>query len=194
MVHSLLGFQRAHPPRAPRMAQGMPIFKTGMVDAAAASPVGTGGGGGATARHLLPDGDEWDFDMIVVDVPPGQADGGLVQQAHFNNHGALLLAGEGIYKLGDTWCVRAACMQRARHAGSFACGWTASSAAHAACSAHIDTQRLVAFSTARHRHPVRAGDAVWAAPYVPHWFVALGSEPARLIAFRDRNVDPFFIV
>ena len=42
-------------------------------------------------------------------------------------------------------------------------------------------------------YPVRAGDAVWAAPYVPQWFAALGPEPARLVIYRDRNVDPLFV-
>jgi len=49
-------------------------------------------------------------------------------------------------------------------------------------------------TTSQHRYPVKAGDAVWAAPYVPQWFAALGSQPARLVIYRDRNVDPMFSV
>lgn len=39
-------------------------------------------------------------------------------------------------------------------------------------------------------HPVRADDVVWAAPYCPQWFVAMGKTPARWIYFEDVNRDP----
>ena len=39
-------------------------------------------------------------------------------------------------------------------------------------------------------HPVRAGDVIWAAPYCPQWFVALGKTPASLICCQDVNRDP----
>lgn len=64
------------------------------------------------------------------------------QGARHANLAALLLSGEGIFRLGDGW------------------------------------------------YPVRAGDAAWAAPYAPQWFAALGTEPARLVVYRDRNTDP----
>ena len=37
----------------------------------------------------------------MVDVRPGVPAAAL--RAHYNNHGAVLLAGEGLYRLGDTW-------------------------------------------------------------------------------------------
>ena len=40
------------------------------------------------------------------------------------------------------------------------------------------------------RHPVRAGDAMWIAPYCPQWFVADGPEPARYIYYKDVNRMP----
>jgi glyoxylate utilization-related uncharacterized protein len=35
---------------------------------------------------------------------------------------------------------------------------------------------------------------VWAAPYVPQWFAAMGAQAARLVVYRDRNIDPLFMV
>jgi (S)-ureidoglycine aminohydrolase len=39
-------------------------------------------------------------------------------------------------------------------------------------------------------HPVQAGDVIWAAPYCPQWFVALGKTPASCIYYQDVNRDP----
>jgi (S)-ureidoglycine aminohydrolase len=39
-------------------------------------------------------------------------------------------------------------------------------------------------------HPVQAGDAIWMAPYCPQWFVAMGSEPASYIYYKDVNRAP----
>jgi len=39
-------------------------------------------------------------------------------------------------------------------------------------------------------YPVRAGDAIWMAPYCPQWFGALGREPARYLYCKDVNRDP----
>jgi len=39
-------------------------------------------------------------------------------------------------------------------------------------------------------HPVRAGDAIWMAPYCPQWFVAMGKEPTAYIYYKDVNRDP----
>jgi (S)-ureidoglycine aminohydrolase len=36
-------------------------------------------------------------------------------------------------------------------------------------------------------YPVRAGDAVWMAPYCAQWFVAMGKVPARYIYYKDVN-------
>lgn len=38
--------------------------------------------------------------------------------------------------------------------------------------------------------PVKKGDAIWMAPYVPQWFAALGTEPARYILYKDTTEDP----
>ncbi|GBF96850.1 (S)-ureidoglycine aminohydrolase [Raphidocelis subcapitata] len=125
-------------------AEGMPIFRKGAIADAPAKESGPAGAGTSVARALLPDSDEWDLEVAVVDVRPGFPAAAL--RAHYNNHGAVLLAGEGLYRLGDSW------------------------------------------------FPVQAGDAVWAAPYVPQWFGAMGAEPARLVVYRDRNIDPLFVV
>jgi (S)-ureidoglycine aminohydrolase len=39
-------------------------------------------------------------------------------------------------------------------------------------------------------HPVRAGDVIWMAPYCPQWFVAMGSQPASYIYYKDINRAP----
>ena len=39
-------------------------------------------------------------------------------------------------------------------------------------------------------HPVQAGDVIWASPYCPQWFVAIGKVPASCIYYQDVNRDP----
>lgn len=39
-------------------------------------------------------------------------------------------------------------------------------------------------------YPVRAGDAIWIAPYCPQWFIAAGPQPARYIYYKDINRLP----
>ena len=39
-------------------------------------------------------------------------------------------------------------------------------------------------------YPVRTGDVIWMAPYCPQWFVAMGTEPARYIYYKDIHRDP----
>ena len=36
-----------------------------------------------------------------------------------------------------------------------------------------------------HYYPVKAGDALWMAPYCPQWFVAMGGEPASYLYYKD---------
>ena len=52
-------------------------------------------------RKLLPAGAEHDFNVHVMDFAPGQFLN--VKEVHYNQHGLLLLAGQGVYRLGDTW-------------------------------------------------------------------------------------------
>lgn len=59
-------------------AEGMPLFKTGGVDDAAPAPAAPGGA--AVQRSLVPDSDEWDFDVMVIDVLPGQAAPSVVSE------------------------------------------------------------------------------------------------------------------
>jgi (S)-ureidoglycine aminohydrolase len=39
-------------------------------------------------------------------------------------------------------------------------------------------------------YPVRAGDAIWMAPFCPQWFVAMGKAPAAYLYYKDVNRDP----
>jgi (S)-ureidoglycine aminohydrolase len=41
-----------------------------------------------------------------------------------------------------------------------------------------------------HWYPVKAGDVIWMAPFCPQWFVAMGTEPASYLYFKDVNRDP----
>eukprot|EP00879_Flechtneria_rotunda_P024199 GHRR01025647.1.p2 GENE.GHRR01025647.1~~GHRR01025647.1.p2 ORF type:complete len:211 (+),score=53.50 GHRR01025647.1:531-1163(+) len=52
-------------------------------------------------RKLLPTTDEYDFNIHVMDFEPGQYL--YVKEIHYNQHGLLLLQGQGIYRLGDNW-------------------------------------------------------------------------------------------
>ena len=52
-------------------------------------------------RKLLPTSGEYDFNMHVMDFEPGEFL--LVKEVHFNQHGLLLLEGQGIYRLAERW-------------------------------------------------------------------------------------------
>ena len=54
-------------------------------------------------RKLLPTSAEYDFNIHVMDFEPGEFL--LVKEVHFNQHGLLLLEGQGIYRLADQWYV-----------------------------------------------------------------------------------------
>lgn len=52
-------------------------------------------------RKLLPQTSAYDFNIHVMDFYPGEYLN--VKEVHYNQHGMLLLAGKGIYRLGDVW-------------------------------------------------------------------------------------------
>ncbi len=52
-------------------------------------------------RKLLPQTVDFDFNIHIMDFLPGEALN--VKEVHYNQHGLLLLAGKGIYRLGDEW-------------------------------------------------------------------------------------------
>lgn len=52
-------------------------------------------------RHLLPDGFAFDFAVNTMTYPPGVAL--PMVECHVMEHGLLMLAGGGIYRLGDRW-------------------------------------------------------------------------------------------
>lgn len=52
-------------------------------------------------RKLLPTAPEYDFNMHVMDFEPGEYL--LVKEVHYNQHGLLLLEGQGVYRLADKW-------------------------------------------------------------------------------------------
>ncbi|PWA58506.1 ureidoglycine aminohydrolase [Artemisia annua] len=52
-------------------------------------------------RKLLPTSLSYDFNIHIMDFQPGEFLN--VKEVHYNQHGLLLLEGQGIYRLGDSW-------------------------------------------------------------------------------------------
>ncbi|KAL5551308.1 hypothetical protein UlMin_001484 [Ulmus minor] len=52
-------------------------------------------------RKLLPTSIPYDFNIHIMDFQPGEYLN--VKEVHYNQHGLLLLEGQGIYRLGDSW-------------------------------------------------------------------------------------------
>ncbi|KAI3938801.1 hypothetical protein MKW92_046442 [Papaver armeniacum] len=52
-------------------------------------------------RKLLPMSAAYDFNVHIMDFQPGEFLN--VKEVHYNQHGLLLLEGQGIYRLGDNW-------------------------------------------------------------------------------------------
>ncbi|GAB4857708.1 hypothetical protein Ancab_015614 [Ancistrocladus abbreviatus] len=52
-------------------------------------------------RKLLPTSTAYDFNIHIMDFQPGEFLN--VKEVHYNQHGLLLLEGQGIYRLGDSW-------------------------------------------------------------------------------------------
>lgn len=52
-------------------------------------------------RKLLPSSAPYDFNIHIMDFMPGEYLN--VKEVHYNQHGLLLLEGQGIYRLGDHW-------------------------------------------------------------------------------------------
>jgi (S)-ureidoglycine aminohydrolase len=91
----------------------------------------------ASLQVLLPDEPAFDMAVNLFAYQPG---GHLpFVEVHIMEHGLVMLSGEGVYRLEDSW------------------------------------------------YPVRAGDAIWMAPYCAQWFVAMGKVPARYLYYKDVN-------
>lgn len=52
-------------------------------------------------RKLLPTTLAYDFNIHIMDFQPGEYLN--VKEVHYNQHGLLLLEGQGLYRLGDSW-------------------------------------------------------------------------------------------
>lgn len=52
-------------------------------------------------RKLLPTSLPYDFNIHIMDFQPGEFLN--VKEVHYNQHGLLILEGQGIYRLGDSW-------------------------------------------------------------------------------------------
>lgn len=79
-------------------AGAAPIFQHGTVSEHPVLPVD---GEVFVLRKLLPQTEDYDFNIHVMDFLPGEYLN--VKEVHYNQHGLLLLAGKGVYRLGDEW-------------------------------------------------------------------------------------------
>ncbi|KAL3134042.1 hypothetical protein ABBQ32_008472 [Trebouxia sp. C0010 RCD-2024] len=52
-------------------------------------------------RKLLPQTADYDFNIHIMDFRPGEYL--YVKEIHYNQHGLLLLQGQGIYRLANNW-------------------------------------------------------------------------------------------
>jgi len=52
-------------------------------------------------KKCLPEEEAYDFNIHIMDFEPGEFLN--VKEVHYNQHGLLLLEGQGIYRLGDKW-------------------------------------------------------------------------------------------
>jgi (S)-ureidoglycine aminohydrolase len=89
----------------------------------------------ALLQTLLPIDPRYDLAMNIFTYEPGATLPFV--ETHIMEHGLLMLQGNGIYRLEDSY------------------------------------------------YPVRAGDAIWMAPYCPQWFAAIGDAPASYLYYKD---------
>lgn len=89
----------------------------------------------AILQTLLPIDPRFDLAMNIFTYQPGATLPFV--ETHIMEHGLLMLSGQGIYRLDQSY------------------------------------------------YPVKAGDAIWMAPYCPQWFVAMGDEPASYLYYKD---------
>lgn len=78
--------------------QGKPKFQYGTTDDKPVLPVDPEV---FLLRKLLPATNDYDFNIHVMDFKPGQYL--YIKEIHYNQHGLLLLQGQGIYRLGNNW-------------------------------------------------------------------------------------------
>ena len=92
----LLLFEKAYVPLA---GVASPAAFVSRLDAVPAVPFL--GDPGAMLKCLLPPGPEWDWGINVFEFVPG---GTLPNvESHFMEHGLFMLAGAGVYRLGEHW-------------------------------------------------------------------------------------------
>ena len=128
-------FQKKYAPLA-----GAPVPAPVLGDASRVAGTPFLGDLAANLQVLLPDDPSFDMAVNVFSYVPG---GHLpCVETHIMEHGLIMLDGEGVYRLEDSW------------------------------------------------YPVRAGDAIWMAPYCAQWFVAMGKSPARYLYYKDVNRPP----
>jgi len=92
----LIVFERAY--AAAQGTAARPHFLSGETDDL---PLVAAAGEVFELRKLLPSAPEFDFNVHVMDFLPGQYLN--VKEMHYNQHGMMILQGQGIQRLGDSW-------------------------------------------------------------------------------------------
>lgn len=91
---TLVVFER----RYKRSRNEVPQFITGSTDK---QPLLETPGEVFALRKLLPTTSTYDFNIHIMDFQPGEYLN--VKEVHYNQHGLLLLEGQGVYRLGNDW-------------------------------------------------------------------------------------------
>lgn len=147
-------------------------------------------------RKLLPLAEEYDFNIHIMDFQPGQYL--HCNEMHYNQHGMLVLEGQGIYRLRDDKWYHVRCV--GSDSSAVPTRVHSLTRAHARADTHTRMHTTIArvwFSTSLScclfffLHIFhRAGDAVYMAPYVPQWYAALEPGRTRYILYKDTYRDP----
>ncbi len=102
-----------------RFALGRAARPQLVIGDADAAPAAVPAGETFALRHLLPLTPDHDFNVHVMDFLPGEYL--RVKESHYNQHGLLMVAGQGIYRLGEEWFPVSA--GDALYLGPFAVQW-----------------------------------------------------------------------
>jgi (S)-ureidoglycine aminohydrolase len=128
-------------PYVPLSGTAPPQFLFGQEQNVAGAPFM--GDPGAVLKTLLPADFSFDMAVNIFTYSPGATL--PMVEVHVMEHGLLMLQGQGVYRLADSW------------------------------------------------YPVREGDGIWMASYCPQWFVAMGTNPARYLYYKDVNRHPLHL-
>jgi glyoxylate utilization-related uncharacterized protein len=175
---------------------GRAAFQTGNTEEQAVLPVP---GEVFVLRKLLPQTDDYDFNVHVMDFKPGGwgwrwgGEGGNSVGLGLEGRPSCALAMPALYAVAipiprGAWGthITETCMCFAAAPGEYL----------NVKEVHYNQHGLLLLSgkgiylLGKDWYPVQSGDVVWMAPYVPQWYAALGYTNSRYIIYKDTTVDP----